>query len=182
MCAWLWFFCLSVFSFLFPTFYSKISSVFLYISTLKESKGHLVFLSVLFSCCVWYFRRWLSPTLYQTTATFVLGDRPPYVESLHRFPSESPFINLPSPPTPSFISFASPAHAKRPHRDRIAVFVSTFAPPSGSPFESVTCASVLIALFTQHVYFDAAVNCGAAGLMTSVSDLLLCNWLPLVCP
>lgn len=105
----------------------------------------------------------------------MLGDRPPYVESPHRFPSESRFIDLPSPPTPSFISFASPAHAKRPHRDRIAVFVSTFAPPSGSPFESVNCAFVLIALFTQHVHFDAAVNCGAAGLMTSLSDLLLCN-------
>lgn len=115
MCVWLWFFCLSVFSYLFPTFYSKISSVFLYISTLKESKGHLVFLSVLFSCCVWYFRRWLSPTLYQTTATFVLGDLPPYVESLHRFPSESPFINLPSP----LPRLSSPLPPLRTLRDRI---------------------------------------------------------------
>lgn len=85
----------------------------------RKVRDILVFLSVLFSCCVWCFRRWLSPTLYQTTATFVLGDRPPYVESPHRFPSESRFINLPSPPLPVFHLFCLPCArqetASRPH-------------------------------------------------------------------
>lgn len=48
-------------------------------TVVKSMIDSFVFLSVWFSCCLWHFRRWQMLTLYQTTATFVPGGRPPYV-------------------------------------------------------------------------------------------------------
>lgn len=46
------------------------------------------------SRAVWCFRRWQSSTFYQTAAAFVLGGRPPYVESQHRFLSAFRFVTV----------------------------------------------------------------------------------------
>lgn len=134
-----------------------------------------------FSCCVWYFRRWLSSTRYQTTATFALGGRPLYVESPHRFPSDFRFVNLPAP---VFHLLNSPAHTKGLHCS-VCVDVCTFV--CFLIWECYMCICVNV-LLMQHVYFDASLlvaaaatmNCRVAGLM-SVSGLLLCNRLSLFC-
>lgn len=62
---------------------------------------------------MWYFRRWLSSTLYQTAATFALGGRPLYVES----PLSSISIWLPfcNPTCPVCHLLCCPAHTKRLH-------------------------------------------------------------------
>lgn len=56
-------------------------------SVLALAKAMFFSLCVVLSLCVcvWCFRRWQSSTFYQTTATFALGGRPLYVESMHRF-------------------------------------------------------------------------------------------------
>lgn len=96
--------------------------------------------------CVWCFRRWLSSSLYQTTATFVLGQRPPYVELPHRFSSEFRFIK------PSRCRPSSPSTFRAQRETALQCLCGRLAPLC------VSRASVLMATFTQHVHADPAVN------------------------
>lgn len=107
------------------------------------------FLCVPFSCCVWHFRKWLSWSLYQTAATFVLGGQPPYVESPHWFTSDFCFVTLPAP---VYHICSSPAHTKRLHCS-VCVDVCTYCL---FPHFRVLHMHWRV-LITQHVYFDASL-------------------------
>lgn len=120
-------------------------------------------------CCVWHFRRRLSSTLYQTTATFALGGQPLYVESLHRLPSDFRFVTLPAP---VFHLLCSPAHAKRLHRS-VCVDVCTSA--CILIWECYTCICVDVPWLCSMFIFDASLSMRVAGLKSLSVFWLLDN-------
>ena len=124
-----------------------------------------------FSCCVWRFRRWLSSTLYQTTATFALGGRPLYVESLHWYPSDFRFVTLPA------LCLSSPAHIKRLH---CSVCVDVCTSVCSLIWECYACICVDVSwLYSMSIlmprWCQYLLQWTPTAGVKSVSGLLLCS-------